>query len=251
MSETDLLNAASESGAAPARPANLPEKFWDGGRNAVRIDALLASYLALEKKLSTMLPAAPQSEAERARLHRALGVPARAEDYCVDCRHGLFGPDPDINTRLHAGGFTPEQVQTVYDLAAEKLVPLILDIAAQFEAERELERLERQFGGPERWREVSRQLAAFGRRALPAEALAGLSSSYEGVMALHRMMTEGAGTAGATGSGLADSAGAAQGGGGEKDLHALMRDPRYWRNREPQFVARVTEGFRALYGEGG
>jgi len=28
-----------------------------------------------------------------------------------------------------------------------------------------------------------------------------------------------------------------------------MRDPRYWRSREPDFVRRVTEGFRRLVGE--
>jgi hypothetical protein len=30
----------------------------------------------------------------------------------------------------------------------------------------------------------------------------------------------------------------------------MMRDPRYWRTREPEFVKRVTEGFRALVGCG-
>jgi hypothetical protein len=29
----------------------------------------------------------------------------------------------------------------------------------------------------------------------------------------------------------------------------MMRDPRYWRTREPDFVKRVTEGFRRLVGE--
>jgi len=28
-----------------------------------------------------------------------------------------------------------------------------------------------------------------------------------------------------------------------------MRDPRYWRTREPEFVRRVTEGFRRIVGE--
>ncbi len=31
----------------------------------------------------------------------------------------------------------------------------------------------------------------------------------------------------------------------------MMRDPRYWRTREPDFVRRVTEGFRRLVGEPG
>jgi hypothetical protein len=28
----------------------------------------------------------------------------------------------------------------------------------------------------------------------------------------------------------------------------MMRDPRYWRTRDPKYVERVTEGFRALVG---
>jgi hypothetical protein len=34
----------------------------------------------------------------------------------------------------------------------------------------------------------------------------------------------------------------------EAQLRDMMRDPRYWRTREPEFVKRVTEGFRALVG---
>lgn len=32
----------------------------------------------------------------------------------------------------------------------------------------------------------------------------------------------------------------------EEELRTMMRDPRYWRTREPDFVRRVTEGFRKL-----
>jgi hypothetical protein len=34
----------------------------------------------------------------------------------------------------------------------------------------------------------------------------------------------------------------------EGELRAMMRDPRYWRSREPEFVRRVTDGFRRLVG---
>jgi hypothetical protein len=36
----------------------------------------------------------------------------------------------------------------------------------------------------------------------------------------------------------------------EAELRRMMRDPRYWRQREPEFVRKVSEGFRALI-EGG
>jgi len=34
----------------------------------------------------------------------------------------------------------------------------------------------------------------------------------------------------------------------EAELREMMRDPRYWRQRDPDWVKRVTDGFRALVG---
>jgi hypothetical protein len=136
---------------------------------------------------------------------------------------------------------TGEQAQLVYDLAAERLVPMLHEMAAEDRAEREVERLVAQFGGESQWREAARQMLAWGRRHLPKAALEGLAGSYEGVMALHRMMAEGEPR---TLSGAADGSGLA-----EADLHAMMRDPRYWRDRDSRLVDRVTDGFRRLFGE--
>ncbi len=230
--------------AAVTRPDGVPDKFRDAGTGQIRVEALLKSYLELERKLSQMvpLPGPDRDPAELKRLWSALGVPERPEEYAVACPHGLFEPDAAMNARLHEAGFTPAQVQLVYDLAAERLVPMIREIAAGFEAEREVERLAAHFGGEEKWREVSRQLLAWGRRHLPGPALEGLSTSFDGVMALYRMMTSD--EPGALN-------GAAGGAAGDADLHAQMRDPRYWRDKDPAFVAKVTEGFRRMYpGEG-
>lgn len=34
----------------------------------------------------------------------------------------------------------------------------------------------------------------------------------------------------------------------EADLRRMMRDPRYWRTREPEHVKKVTDGFKHLFG---
>jgi hypothetical protein len=34
----------------------------------------------------------------------------------------------------------------------------------------------------------------------------------------------------------------------EEELREMMRDPRYWQKREPEWVKRVTDGFRVLVG---
>lgn len=201
-----------------------PEKFKDPESGALRVQALLNSYTELEKKLSSA-PSAPKTH----------------EDYCINCEHGLFEPDEEINKRLHAKGFTPDQAQEIYDLAAEKMMPMMAEMAAEFQADREVEKLVNHFGGPEKWKEVSRQLLSFGQKNLPVDTLENLSSSYEGVLALHKMMKAEEPSLQSKAAPVSST--------DEKELSSMMRDPRYWRDKDPAFVEKVTEGFRKLYGD--
>lgn len=222
---TDNLLTPETESAQTMKPETLPEKFWDAETGEIRLDDLIKSYVALERKLSAAVPAAPQS----------------ADDYCINCDHGLFTPDRDLNARLHGQGFTQEQAQTVYDLAAERMVPMILEIAGEFRADREVERLAAAFGGPEKWQEVSRQLLAYGRKNLPPDVLENLSSSFEGVMMLHRMMKGDEPALSPRMDSNPEST--------EDDLRGMMRDPKYWKQKDPAFISKVTEGFRRIYAE--
>jgi hypothetical protein len=66
-----------------------------------------------------------------------------------------------------------------------------------------------------------------------------LSSTASGVLALHTMMEKGE-------PALLNSAEPEESM-GEDELRTMMRDPRYWRKRDPDFVARVSDGFRKLF----
>ena len=211
-----------ESDALTSSP--VPEKFKDPETGAINVDALLKSYSELEKRLSQN-PSAPKSP----------------DDYCINCDHGLFDVDPDINKRLHEKGFTQDQAQAVYDLASEKMVPMVQQLSGDFAADREVEKLINHFGGAEQWQEVSRQLLAYGKQNLPADVLAGLSSSFEGILALHKMM-------GSEEPALGKKA-RRHGSMDEKELQSMMRDPKYWRDKDPAYVAKVTQGFEGMYGK--
>ena len=239
----DLLDTALQSENSAQRPAEVPEKFWDEGKGALRVDALLKSYLELERRMSQRLspPGDDAPEEDRLRWRRMLGIPDGPDGYEVTPPHELVSPDPDVNGRLHAAGFTPRQVQLVYDLAAERLLPMIAEAAADFEAGRQVERLQAHFGGEERFRRIAAQVSAWGRAHLPEAVFTALASTAEGVIALHRMM-EGKEPS------LARDA-QAEAGPDEGELRRMMCDPRYWRTREPEFVRRVTDGFRRLVGE--
>ncbi len=242
----NLIDITIEDGAAApksrgARPADVPEKFWDEEAGSIRVDALLKSYRELEKKLSRMvsMPGEDTDEEERMRFLRAIGVPETADEYAIEERHPLVTLDKDVNARLHKAGFTPAQVQLVYDLAAERLLPLIAEAAQMFEAEREIARLREHFGGDERWQRAARQLSAWGRANLSPAVFEALSSTAAGVLALNTMMEKGEPT-------LVRSA-EPEAGLSEEELRTMMRDPRYWRKRDPDFVARVSDGFRRLF----
>lgn len=243
MSEVNLLE---QGGAQPSQsgvPQGVPEKFWDAQTQSIRVDDLLKSYLALEKKLGSPQQGfvMPEDEEGRLQILRALGVPETPDAYELTFKNDLLTADSEVNSRLHSKGFTTEQVQEVYDLASEKLVPMILDIAAEFQADREVERLVAHFGGAEQWAEVSRQLLAYGRKHFPAPVLEGMAASYDGVMALYRMM-KGDGP-----QALSVQDGAASSGNSEAELHAMMKDPKYWRDKDPAMIAKVTEGFKKIY----
>lgn len=201
----------------------IPEKFKDPKTGDVRMDMVLRSYKELEKKMSGR--------------ERALKTHT---EYCIDCSHGMFDADEEINKRLHEKGFTNEQAQEVYNLASERMLPMIIDIANEFRADREVEKLVSHFGGPEQWKEVSRQLLAFGQKNLPADVLDNLSSSYEGVIALERMLKSDE-------PGLRKDA-VASTATDELDLQSMMRNPKYWKEKDPAFIAKVTEGFKTVYG---
>lgn len=242
MSDNLLDAALDDETPKTARPDDVPEKFWDDEKGELRLDALLKSYRELERRMSQRAapPAEDADPEERARFLRALGVPETPEGYEIAPKHELCGPDAEINRRLHEAGFTCRQAQLVYDLAAERLLPLIAEAASEYESQRQLARLTDAFGGEKRFRRVAKQISAWGRQNLAPGVFDALSTSFEGVMAMQRMMEKGE-------PALARKA-EPEAGMDEASLRKMMQDPRYWRSRDPDFVRRVTDGFRRLVG---
>ena len=234
-----LLDPSVTAAPAQARPSVVPEKFWDSATGATRVDALLKSYSELEKRLSQKItPPGPAASPEEQALWRdAMGIPPSANDYQVNAPAGL-GIDAQVNDMLHKAGFTQAQAQLVYDLAAERLLPLIGEAAQAYEAERQVERLVTHYGSQERFRRIAKQLTAWGGQHLPKPVFEALSTTFEGVLAMERMM------AGTEPTMARDSAPLSAP--SEAELRQMMRDPRYWQKREPAFVQKVTEGFRKL-----
>ncbi|TCZ55556.1 capsid assembly protein [Roseicella aquatilis] len=237
----DLLQPPAET----ETPAEVPEKFRDPATGALRAEALLKSYRELERRLSQRIaPPGPEASAEElARFRRAMGIPETPDGYGIEAPHELCCSDPEVNAQLHAAHFTGAQAQLVYDLAAQRLLPLIAEAAAQYEADRQREALVRHYGGEEPFRRIAAQLSAWGQARLPRPVYAALSCTAEGVLALEQMMRGQEPALPRESEPVAPQ--------GEAELRAMMRDPRYWRARDPQFIQRVTDGFRRLVGSAG
>jgi hypothetical protein len=227
LNETVPHDGPAESAETPARqrPEDIPEKFWDAERGEIRTEALLKSYSELERKMGSM---------------PSLDIPSSPEEYAIKVDDPLLQSDPDINGRLHAAGFTRQQAQLVYELAAERLTPMIAEVASVFEAENQIARLVDHFGSAEKWRQAAQQITAWGKSSLPGQVFKALATTSEGVLAMHRMMSEGEPSL-VRGGSTPNAAPT------EIELKEWMRDPRYWRDQDPSFIEKVRQGFRKLY----
>lgn len=226
---------------AEGGPEDVPEKFRDPQTGALRVDLLLKSYRALEQKMAGIVavPGDDDDDETHLRFRRALGVPETPDDYQLTLSDPAVWPDPEVNRRLHAAGFTPAQAQLVYDLACDHVAPQLHRLAGEFRGRAERDKLVQRYGSAARYAETARVLEAWGSRNLPAPVFNALASSYEGVLALEAMMQNGDPKLGGVGhAGQALS---------EDQLVGLMRDPRYWKSRDPEILSKVTEGFRRLY----
>lgn len=236
---TNTLPSEQPTGSKYVRPDFVPEKFWDADAGAVRVETLAKSYAELERRFSARTDAA-ETGADDA---LAAG-PTDTElpgpvPYEIDTSHGLFEPAPELDDLLQDAGFTTEQAQLVYDLAAHVLTPALSAAETGHDTEFEEARLAQHFGGNERWGEMRRQLRVWGKRHLPADIYDSLSSTYDGVLSLHRLMH-------AEEPGVLRGAGAAEHV-DEASLRRMIRDPRYWRDRDESMIRRVSEGFNRLY----
>jgi len=209
-------------------PPWLPSKFWDEDNGVVRTEALARSYQELERHLSNPdNPAAP------------VDMPDHAGAYEIMIDGDLLDVDDEVNQRLFENGFSRSQAQLVYDLASERMMPMVAQIAAGYENKREEETLHQHFGSPERFQAIRPQLSAWGKANLTPTVYENLVASAEGIIAMFEMMKNREPTL--------TRAAETRPGSSEQDIKRMMKDPRYWKERDPSFVAQVRQGFQNLY----
>ncbi|MEO1019985.1 MAG: hypothetical protein AAFY56_20190, partial [Pseudomonadota bacterium] len=99
---------------------------------------------------------------------------------------------------------------------------------------------QKEFGGEETWGRVASQLENWGCTSLPEQVFNTLAATPEGIRAMYAMMRNA--EPDLIDAGIGDQTGLS-----EAILSDMVRDPRYWRDRDPDFIAKVTAGFKDLY----
>jgi len=214
----------------------IPKKFQndDGTLNA---DSIIKSYSELEKKIGGMVTVPMEnSEPEvREKFLRAAGVPDDISEYPAN---PLFDDDA-IREKFKSAGLNKAQVEKIYEIANEYLQPALADIFAKRYEEEAIGELKNFFGGEDKMRAAISDIAAFGEKFLPADTFQSLSASPAGIRSIYAMMQSMEPSV-ETGKSAADAA-------SESDLREMMKDPKYWRDHDAEYIRKIETGFKKLY----
>ncbi len=225
----DDLTAQAFSAGPEEKPAGLPDKFWDEKNGRVMLEALIEDYNYMASRDENLV------EGNNRRL------PESYDQYDIRIPHPFLERDEEVFKRMYEKGFTNDQAQLVYDLASERVIPVLDQLTMNYEAEKQLEKLTRYFGSQGKFDEVSRQISAWARQNLQPEIYDALASTSEGVIALYKMMSSNEPVLGRDRDFEEELS--------EDSLRKMMEDPRYWRDKDKDYIAKITRGFEKLYPE--
>jgi hypothetical protein len=145
-----------------------------------------------------------------------------------------------INYKLKKNGFNEEQVKAFYEVLSQEILPVLNEIKEDFLTYKEIEKLENYFGGKNNLEEVSKQILNWGKKNLSEDILESLSSSYDGIVALHNMMQTNEPE-------VIKNNYKENNDFSENKLKKMMQDPKYWRDHDPKLLQKVETGFKKLY----
>lgn len=224
------------------KPDFLPEKFWDEETGQPRLEAMSKSYKELEKRFSQthQLSKEGLDEDEKQKILKLLGHPETPESY-AEVLAEKFEVDQQANERLHAAGLTSQQVQVVYELANERLMPQLKQAEKTTESMQQQILLKDYFGSEEATESVAEQVLAFAEKNFSSEVAEELCQSAKGIIGIYEMMQASKEPGVLAGKGeefenLSDGS-----------LRKMMQNPKYWREQDPEFTKKIKLGFERLY----
>lgn len=215
---------------------NIPEKFLnkDGTLNTA---ALLKSYSELEKKIGTMVsvPNADSDADTRAKFNRAIGVPNDSSEYPTN---ELFD-DESLREKFFEIGLTSSQVEQIYRIAEEFLTPVLSELFDVQNETNAISELKNFFGDEQKMCDALNAINSFGEKYLPRDAFETLCATPQGIRSIYAMMQ--------TMEPSIETNDSPQKNLTDDELRRMMRDPKYWRDMDPEYVRKIENGFKKLY----
>jgi hypothetical protein len=213
----------------------IPGKFMNDD-GTVNTDAIIKSYSELEKKLGTMISIPDDDDNDaRAKFNRAIGVPDNADEYPVN---DLFDDD-SIRTKFLDAGLTKNQVEKIYSIAEEFLSPMLSELFQTGHTENSIVQLRNYFGDDAKMKDALNEINLFGEKFLPTDAFDTLCATPQGIIGVHKMMQ--------SMEPHVTTEKNAAGNLSDNDLRRMMRDPKYWRDGDSEYVRKIENGFKKLY----
>ena len=214
----------------------IPEKFLDE-KGELNTSALVKSYCELEKKIGSMIsvPNDESDESAKQKFNHAIGVPDNANEYPTN---DLFD-DESVRNKFHEIGLTSKQVEQIYSIAEEFLQPTLKNLFELQNQTNAINELKNFFGGTERMNDAMREINAFGEKYLPASAFEELCATPQGIQGVYKMMQSFEPTV-LTDKNATENL-------SDDMLRDMMRDPKYWRDQDPEYVRKIENGFKKLY----
>ena len=214
----------------------IPEKFLDDN-GELNTSALLKSYCELEKKIGTMVtvPSEDSDDNTKQKFNHAIGVPDSADEYPIN---DLLD-DESVRNKFHEIGLTKKQVEKIYDIAEEFLQPTLKNLFEMQSESNAINELKNFFGSTQKMNDAMQEINAFGEKFLPANAFEELCSTPQGIQGIYKMMQSMEPevlTDKNVNENLTDD-----------DLRNMMKDPKYWRDQDPEYVRKIENGFKKLY----
>lgn len=204
----------------------LPAQFYDESGEII-LDKLIEDYLSLVERDGNLVEQSVRQ------------LPNSYEEYDIKINNPIFQRDDEILKRLFDNGFTNNQVQMIYDLADQEITPMLDEMTIGFEAQKQKDKLISHFGSNEKFEEVARQISVWAKENIQPEIYEVLGSTYEGVLSLYKMMSSDEPSLGKNS--------AVPGAITEEKLREMMKDPKYWRDKDKTYISQIQKGFEKLY----
>lgn len=236
-------NPADQNGNQPTQvqpPEGLSPSFWDGDKNEVKLNDLIADHGNLSKfktESEARFKDRPESpDKYELKLPETVKLPEGAEF--------RFEPDSPLMKTARQLAFDSGRGQAGFEEMLGLYAQSLIDMGAEdetFAAEQyQAEMTKLGDKAKDRTDAVDSYLKA-NLSEDEYKALSAVTTTAAAVQAVEKLMTLSRDKNPQTGD-VAQSPKLS-----EAELQSMMRDPKYWRDHDPAFIQQVSEGFKKLY----